>query len=62
MGLLLCQWAKALGATVIGTVGSDDKKAIATDCGAAHVINSRTEDIAAGVDAITGGAGVRGCL
>ena len=32
MGQLLCQWAKALGATVIGTVGSDDKKAIATDC------------------------------
>jgi len=58
MGQLLCQWAKALGATVIGTVGSDDKKAIATDCGAAHVINSRTEDIAAGVDEITGGAGV----
>ena len=58
MGQLLCQWATALGATVIGTVGSDDKKAIATDCGAAHVINSRTEDIAAGVDEITGGAGV----
>ena len=58
MGTLLCQWAKALGATVIGTVGSDDKKDIATASGAAHVINSRTEDIAARVDEITGGEGV----
>lgn len=58
MGTLLCQWAKALGATVIGTVGSDDKKDIATTSGAHHVINSRTEDIAARVDEITAGAGV----
>ena len=58
MGSLLCQWAKALGATVIGTVGSDDKKAVATASGAAHVINSRTEDIAAAVNDITGGEGV----
>jgi NADPH2:quinone reductase len=58
MGTLLCQWAKALGATVIGTVGSDDKKAVATASGAAHVINSRTEDIAAAVNDITGGEGV----
>lgn len=58
MGTLLCQWAKALDATVIGTVGSDDKFGIATASGADHVINSRTEDIAARVDDITGGAGV----
>lgn len=58
MGTLLCQWAKALGATVIGTVGSDDKKAVATASGAAHVVNSRTEDIAAAVNDITGGEGV----
>ena len=58
MGTLLCQWAKALGATVIGTVGGDDKFGIAEASGAAHVINSRTEDIAARVADITGGAGV----
>lgn len=58
MGTLLCQWAKALGATVIGTVGSDDKKAVAAASGAAHVVNSRTEDIAAAVNDITGGEGV----
>ena len=58
MGSLLCQWAKALGATVTGTVGSDDKKAVATASGAAHVVNSRTEDIAAAVNDITGGEGV----
>mgnify|MGYP003643786581 FL=1 len=58
MGTLLCQWAKALGATVIGTVGSDDKAAIATASGADHVINSRTDDIASRVADITGGDGV----
>ena len=58
MGTLLCQWAKALGATVIGTVGSDDKASIATAAGADHVINSRTGDIAGAVDEITGGEGV----
>jgi len=58
MGTLLCQWAKALGATVIGTVGSDDKFAIAKASGCDHVINSRTEDIAARVAEITGSAGV----
>ena len=58
MGTLLCQWADAIGATVIGTVGSDDKMDIAAVNGCAHVINSRTEDIAARIDEITGGAGV----
>jgi len=58
MGTLLCQWAKALGVTVIGTVGSDEKAGIARDSGCAHVINSRSEDIAARVSEITGGDGV----
>ncbi len=58
MGTLLCQWAKHLGATVIGTVGSDDKAGIARDSGCDHVINSRTQDIAAEVGRITGGEGV----
>jgi NADPH2:quinone reductase len=58
MGTLMCQWAKALGATVIGTVGSDDKFEIARASGCDHVINSRTEDIATAVDEFTGGAGV----
>ena len=58
MGTLLCQWAKHLGALVIGTVGSDDKAALAHASGCDHVINSRTGDIAAEVDRITGGEGV----
>jgi NADPH2:quinone reductase len=58
MGTLLCQWANALGANVIGTVGSDEKLGIAKQSGAAHVINSGTEDIIARVDDITDGKGV----
>lgn len=58
MGTLLSQWAAGIGATVIGTVGTEDKKDIATASGCAHVINSRTEDIAARVADITGGEGV----
>ena len=58
VGLILSQWAKALGVTVIGTVGSDDKIAIAKAHGCAHVINSRTEDVAARVREITKGKGV----
>ena len=58
MGTLLCQWAKALGATVIGTVGSDGKAVIATAAGADHVINSRTGDVAGAVHDITDGGGV----
>ncbi len=58
MGTILSQWASGIGATVIGTVGSDDKKEIATACGCADVINSRTEDVAARVKDITGGEGV----
>jgi NADPH2:quinone reductase len=58
LGLIACQWLKALGATVIGTVGSDEKARIARDHGCEHVIISTKEDIAARVREITGGAGV----
>lgn len=56
-GLILCQWARAIGATVIGTVGSDEKAALAKAAGATHVINYRTEDWVARVREITGGKG-----
>ncbi len=58
VGLLFGQWAKALGATVIGTVGSDDKAKLAKAHGYDHVINYRTENFAERVKEITGGAGV----
>src|SRR5262249_17382689 len=46
VGLIACQWLKALGATVIGTVGSDEKATVARAHGCAHVIISTREDIA----------------
>lgn len=55
-GTILVQWAKALGATVIGTVGSEDKGKIAKKLGCHHVINYSTEDFAARVGEITKGA------
>lgn len=58
VGQITCQWAKALGATVIGTVGSDAKVDIARSFGCDHVIVSSREDIAARVMEITGGKGV----
>ncbi len=58
VGLIACQWLKALGATVIGTVGSDEKAAVARAHGCEHVIISTREDIAKRVREITGGAGV----
>jgi NADPH2:quinone reductase len=58
VGLILSQWAKALGVTVIGTVGSDAKVQIAREHGCDHVINSTTEDTVARVKEITGGKGV----
>ena len=58
VGTLLVQWAKALGAEVIGTVGSDAKAALARRLGCDHVIFYRHEDVAARVREITGGAGV----
>jgi NADPH2:quinone reductase len=56
VGLLLGQWLKLLGATAIGTVGSADKVEIAKANGYAHVINNKSEDFAARVAEITGGA------
>ena len=55
VGLILCQWAKHLGATVIGTVGSDEKAKLASAHGCDHVINYSTEDFVARVAEITGG-------
>ncbi len=59
VGLIACQWAKALGLQLIGTAGSDEKCALAKVNGAAFVINYRTEDFAARVKEITGGRGVK---
>ena len=58
VGSLLCQWASAKGATVIGTVGSAAKAPIAAANGCAHVIDYGTEDFTARVREITGGRGV----
>ena len=58
VGLILSQWAHALGVKVIGTVGSDAKAEIAKAHGCTYVINSSTEDVAKRVREITGGAGV----
>ena len=58
VGQIAVQWAKALGATVIGTVGSDAKADIARALGADHVINYRRENFAERVRDITGGHGV----
>ena len=58
VGLIACQWAASLGATVIGTVGSAGKALIARAHGCAHVINIREEDVVAKVKAYTNGKGV----
>lgn len=58
VGLIACQWASHLGATVIGTVGSDDKATLARANGCAHPIVYTREDFVARVREITGGAGV----
>jgi NADPH2:quinone reductase len=55
VGLILCQWANALGATVIGTVGSEDKGKLAKEHGAHHIIYYRKEDFPTRVKEITGG-------
>lgn len=57
IGQLLCQWASALGAVVIGTVGSDEKVPVAKAAGCAHVINYTAEDFARKTLEITGGSG-----
>jgi len=58
VGLIACQWAKHLGATVIGTVGSEEKIAVAKANGCSHVLNPRKDDWVARVREITNGAGV----
>jgi NADPH2:quinone reductase len=58
VGLIACQWARALGVTMIGTVGSDAKAAVAKAHGCAYTINYKTENIVERVKEITGGKGV----
>ena len=58
VGLIAGQWAKHLSATVIGTVGSDDKIALARENGYAHVLNSRDPEWPKKVRELTGGLGV----
>jgi NADPH:quinone reductase len=58
VGLIVCQWAKHLGATVIGTVGSDEKAALAKAHGCDHAIVYTREDFTARVKEITNGKGV----
>jgi NADPH2:quinone reductase len=55
VGLIVCQWAKHLGATVIGTIGSEDKARLAKEHGCDHPINYRHEDFVARVGELTGG-------
>ncbi len=56
VGLILCQWAKAIGATVIGTVSTDEKAEIARAHGCDHPIVYTRQDFVAEVERITGGA------
>lgn len=59
VGLIACQWAKALGLRLIGTAGTEAKCQLARDNGAEFCINYSTEDFGARVKEITGGAGVK---
>ena len=58
VGQILVQWCKALGATVVATVGSTAKATVVRDLGADHVIDYSREDVAARVAELTGGQGV----
>ena len=58
VGLIACQWARALGVNMIGTVGSDEKGAMAKAHGCTHVINYNKENFVERVKEITGGKGV----
>jgi NADPH2:quinone reductase len=58
VGLIACQWARALGVTMIGTVGSDEKAAIAKAHGCTHTIVYTREDFVARVKELTAGKGV----
>jgi NADPH2:quinone reductase len=59
VGLIFCQWAKQLGATVIGTVGNEDKAKIARAHGCDHAILYREESVVDRVKQLTGGRGVQ---
>jgi NADPH2:quinone reductase len=58
IGLIAAQWARHLGATIIGTAGSEDKAKLARDAGCHHVINYKTEDFVKRTKEITNGQGV----
>ncbi len=58
VGLIACQWARHIGATMIGTVGSAEKAELAKAHGCTHTINYREEDFVARVKELTGGKGV----
>jgi NADPH2:quinone reductase len=55
VGLIACQWAKAIGVNVIGTVSSEEKAKLARDNGCTHTVNYTKEDFVARVNEITGG-------
>ena len=57
VGLIACQWARAIGATMIGTASTQAKAELARASGCTHVINSKSEDVVARVREITGGLG-----
>ena len=59
VGLIACQWARAMGLQLIGTAGSPEKCALALEHGAAHAIDYKREDFVARVKEITGGKGVK---
>ena len=59
VGLIACQWLKKLGATIIGTVGSDDKAKLAKAHGCHHVINYSRENFVERVKEITGARSCR---
>jgi NADPH:quinone reductase len=59
VGLIACQWARAMGLNLIATAGSPDKCLLALQHGATHAINYRSENFAARVREITGGRGVK---
>ena len=58
VGLIMTQWAKHIGATVIGTVGTEEKSELAKSCGCDHTINYKTEEFPDRVRELTNGVGV----
>ena len=59
VGLIACQWARAMGLVLIATAGSDEKCALAIEHGASHAINYNREDFLVRVKELTGGRGVK---